>query len=72
MVEEKLSAHEEEGEVVETPTHDEEPTKSIVLHDFGYEKVSLRCFIDVCIRLLLSKSLYPRLARRIRNPRTAK
>ena len=56
MVKEELTSHEVEGEVVETPSHEEESTEGVVFDDFGYSKnehvVTRMCVGD----LLLSKS----------------
>ena len=56
MVKEELTSHEVEGEVVKTPSHEEESTKGVVFDDFGYSKnkqvVTRMCVGD----LLLSKS----------------
>ena len=38
MVKEELTSHEVEGEVVETPSHEEESTEGVVFDDFGYSK----------------------------------
>ena len=38
MVKEELTSHEVEGEVVKTPSHEEESTKGVVFDDFGYSK----------------------------------
>ena len=56
MVKEELTSHEVEGEVVKTPSHEEESTEGVVFDDFGYSKnehvVTRMCVGD----LLLSKS----------------
>ena len=38
MVKEELTSHEVEGEVVETPSHEEESTEGVVFDDFCYSK----------------------------------
>lgn len=47
---------------METPTHDEEPAKSVVLHDFGYEKVSVQYFLDGICSLTIVEVSVPSLS----------
>jgi hypothetical protein len=38
MMQEELSLHNEEGEVVQSPAYGKEATNSIILHDTAYRK----------------------------------
>ena len=56
MVKEELTSHEVEGEVVETPSHEEESTEGVVFDDFGYLK-NKQVVVRINVGdLLLSKS----------------
>lgn len=70
MVQEELAAHEEEGEVVQTPSDEQETAQGVVFDDLGCDDYVSTDTLRLECGLLFSKSLYPLLARKMRKPRT--
>lgn len=71
-MEEELPRHEEKWKVVETPPDEQESAERVVFHHFSCEREGLSGSDTSQGKKisLLSKSRYPRLALRIKNPRT--